>query len=52
MLEFEAFCNTHFWAPKLKSSPHGLYIMGDTRVTMVKTKNFEKAISRNFQKLP
>jgi len=52
MLEFEATGNIHFWAPELKSSPHGLYIMGNTRVTMVNTKNFEKEIFRNFQKSP
>lgn len=52
MFECKAYCNLYIRTPKLKSSPHGLYIVGDTRVTMVKTKNFEKEIFRNFQKLP
>jgi len=48
MFGFEAKCKNQARTPKLKSSPHGLYIMGDTRVTMVKTKNFEKEILRKF----
>jgi len=36
---------------KLKSSPHDPSKSGYTRITKIKTKNIEKVILRDFQKL-